>query len=210
MIRIVLFGAPGSGKGTQGDLLQEKYGYIKISTGDLVRAEIKAQSHLGEKIKAITDKGELAPDSIIIEMVKNRVKQNDISIGYTMDGFPRTLDQAKELSKIAVDREIAIFLKIDEAAVIDRLVSRLTCKNCGAIFNKKNKPPRTAGICDECGGRLETRADDNEETIRNRIDVYKTQTEPVIEYYRKHSSLYEVMADKAAADIFEEIKRIVA
>jgi len=124
MLRIVLFGAPGSGKGTQGDLLEEKFGYKKISTGDLIRAEVKSESGIGKRVKTIMEKGELVSDDIIIEMVKNRVKQDDITVGYTMDGFPRTLDQAKALSKIPVERETAIFLDVDEDAVVERLVSR--------------------------------------------------------------------------------------
>lgn len=209
MVRIILFGAPGSGKGTQGDLLEERYGYKKVSTGDLVRAEVKAQSELGKTIKAIMDKGDLVSDDIIIKMVKNRVEQRDISTGYIMDGFPRTLDQAKELSQLGVDREIVIFLKVDEDAVVERLVSRLTCRNCGGIFNIKNKPPKREGICDECGGKLERRKDDNEETIRNRISVYKEQTEPVIGYYRNRGLLYEVDADRTVDEIFADIKRII-
>lgn len=209
MVRIVLFGAPGSGKGTQGDLLEDKYDYKKISTGDLIRGEIKAGSEIGKKVTAITEKGELVSDDIIIEMVKNRVKQEDITVGYTMDGFPRTLDQAKALSKIPVEREIAIFLDVDEDAVVERLVSRLTCKSCGAIFNIKNKPPKKEGVCDECGGQLERRKDDNEETIRNRIAVYREQTEPAVNYYRENSTLFEVNASGTVAEIFAKIEEIV-
>lgn len=209
MIRLVLFGAPGCGKGTQGDLLEEKFGYKKISTGDLIRAEVKAGSGIGKKVKSIMEKGELVSDDIIIDMVKNRVKKDDISVGYTMDGFPRTLEQAKALSKITVDQEIAIFLKVDEEAVVERLVSRLTCKNCSAIFNTKNKAPIKEGLCDECGGKLERRKDDNEETIRSRIAVYKEQTEPALRYYRENSALYEVDAGGTVAEIFAKLEEIV-
>ena len=209
MLRIVLFGAPGSGKGTQGDLLEEKFGYKKISTGDLIRAEVKAESGIGKRVKTIMEKGELVSDDIIIEMVKNRVKQDDITVGYTMDGFPRTLDQAKALSKIPVERETAIFLDVDEDAVVERLVSRLTCKNCGAIFNIKNKPPKKEGTCNECGGPLERRKDDNEETIRNRIAVYRTQTEPAVKYYRENSTFHEVNAAGTAEEIFSKLEEIV-
>lgn len=209
MIRIVLFGAPGSGKGTQGDLLEDKYGYKKISTGDLIRAEVKAGSNIGNKVKTIMEKGELVSDEIIIEMVKNRVKQDDITVGYTMDGFPRTLDQAIALSKIPVEQEVAVFLDVNENAVVERLVSRLTCKSCGAIFNIKNKPPKQEGTCDECGGQLERRKDDNEETIRNRIAVYREQTEPAVKYYRENSTLYEVDADGTVNEIFSRLEEIV-
>ncbi len=209
MKRIVLFGAPGCGKGTQGDLVEEKFGYKKISTGDLVRAEIKSGSETGAQIKAIAEKGGLVSDDIIIGMVEKRVQQDDITDGYIMDGFPRTLDQAKALSNIDVENEIAIFLNVDEDAVVERLVSRLTCKNCGAIFNTKNKPPKKENTCDDCGGPLERRKDDNEETIRSRMAVYREQTEPVITYYREQGSLNEINANRPVQEIFNEIQGIL-
>ncbi len=210
MVRVVLFGAPGSGKGTQADLIEEKFGFKKISTGDLIRAEVKDETQIGKTVKGILARGELVSDDIIIGMVKNRVKQKDIAAGYIMDGFPRTIDQARELSKLKVDFEVAIFLKVDEQVVIDRLTSRLTCKNCGAIFNVKNKPPQQEDICDVCGGVLETRMDDNEETIRNRIEVYKKQTGPVIDYYRELGTLYEIDAGIPVGKIFAAIQGILA
>lgn len=210
MIRVVLFGAPGSGKGTQADMIEATFGFKKISTGDLIRAEVKAGSAIGRQVKEILDRGDLVSDDIIVGLVKNRVKQADISAGYTLDGFPRTIEQAQALSKIEVDREVAVFLKVDGQEVTRRLMSRLTCKSCGAIFNKKAKPPRREGICDACGGVLEIRMDDNEETIRNRIEVYRKQTEPVIDYYRKSGSLYEVLASGSVDEIFSEIREVLA
>ena len=209
MDRVILFGAPGAGKGTQADFIEQSFGYRKISTGDLIRAEVKAGSEIGNKAKAIMDKGELVSDEIIIEMVRKRVNQEDINNGYTMDGFPRTLNQASELSKIQIDREIAIYLKVDENEVVQRLTSRLTCKDCGAIYNVKDKPPQKENTCDICEGELEKRMDDNEETIRNRIEVYTETTMPVIDFYKEKNILHEVNASNSMKNVFSEIKRIL-
>jgi len=209
MIRVVLFGAPGSGKGTQADLIEDRFGYKKISTGDLIRAEVATETTIGLKVKEILDRGELVSDEIIIQIVCNRVKQNDIFHGYTMDGFPRTLHQAMELSSIDVNREIAIFLNTDEATVIERLMGRLTCRNCGDIYNVKGKPPKKDGVCDTCSHNLITRDDDNEITIRKRFEVYRQQTEPVITYYRKNNSLHEINAGRAVNEIFSDIQGIL-
>ena len=185
MKRIVLFGAPGCGKGTQADELEKKYGYKKISTGDLIRAEVAAASKIGLEVKALMEKGELVSDATIIELLKNRLTKNDIGDGYIMDGFPRTLEQGRALSSMEVDEEIAIYLNIaNEDVVVKRLLSRLTCSQCGAIFSRENNPPKKPGICDLCGGEIKQRADDNEETVRNRIQVYRAQTEPAINYYK--------------------------
>jgi adenylate kinase len=213
MIRVILFGAPGAGKGTQADAIEDKYGYKKISTGDLIRAEVKAQTKIGLEVNSIMEKGELVPDSIIIELLKNRLKQDDITNGYIMDGFPRTRYQAEELSRMETDREIVIYLDvINEDVVVKRLLSRLTCSGCGAIFNSLNDPPKQAGKCDDCGGDLIQRADDNEETIRNRISVYKEQTRPVIDYYLEkdqQGSFHQIDASKSVNEIFAAIEGVL-
>lgn len=212
MKRVILFGAPGAGKGTQADMLEEKYGYKKISTGDLIRAEVAAKTDVGLEVKAIMEAGELVPDKTIIEILKKRLDQNDIvrANGYIMDGFPRTRPQAEELSRMEVDHEVAIYLNIvDEDVVIRRLMSRLTCSNCGAIFNVENNPPKKTGQCDFCAGSLQQRADDNEETIRNRISVYKQQTQPVIDYYREKDLLHEIDASGSVEDVGEKLTQVV-
>ena len=212
MVRIILFGAPGSGKGTQADSIENKYGYKKISTGDLVRAEVKAKSTLGLEIKTIIENGELVPDETIIKILKKRLKQDDIKNGYIMDGFPRTRPQAEALSRMEIESEVAIYLNIiDEDVIVKRLLSRLTCTNptCGAIFNVENNPPKTAGQCDYCGSPIKQRADDNKETVRKRIEVYREQTEPVIEYYKQKGSLYEINASRTIDDVFESIEGVL-
>jgi adenylate kinase len=208
MVRLILFGAPGSGKGTQADSIEDKYGYKKISTGDLVRAEVSAKTELGVEIKSITERGELVPDETIIEILKKRLKQEDIKNGYIMDGFPRTRHQAEALSLMEVDGEVAIYLNIvDEDVIIKRLLSRLTCTNpaCGAIFNLENNPPEKAGRCDFCGSPIKQRADDNEETVRKRIEVYREQTQPVIDYYKHKGKLHEIDASRTIKKVFESI-----
>jgi adenylate kinase len=209
MVRIILFGAPGAGKGTQADQIEDKYGYKKISAGDLIRAEVSSQSEIGNQVKETIARGELVSDETIINLVKSRVKKDDIVNGYIMDGFPRTINQAQELNKIAVDRELAIFLKVDEQFVTDRLLSRWTCKNCEAIYNEKNKPPRKDGICDECGGILIKRSDDNLETISKRIQIYNQETLPVVNFYREKGNLHEVDSSRSINEVFSEIEDIL-
>ena len=212
MVRVVLLGAPGAGKGTQADAIEDKYGYKQISTGDLIRAEVNAKTKIGLKVKTIMEKGELVSDDIVIELLKNRLQQKDIVNGYIMDGFPRNRHQAEELSRIETDREVVIYLQVNEEEVIRRLLSRLTCSNCGAIFNLLSDTPKQAGKCDECGGALIQRADDNEETIRNRIRVYKEQTQPVIDYYLEkgqEGSFHQIDASKTVDEIFAEVEGVL-
>ncbi|MCP5050125.1 MAG: adenylate kinase [bacterium] len=204
-MRVILFGAPGAGKGTQADSLEEKYGWRKISTGDLIRAEVSGGTEIGLKVKAIMESGELVSDEIIIEMLKNRLAKDDIDGGYIMDGFPRTRNQAEALSRMTVDKEIAIYLNVDENVVVKRLLSRLTCSSCGAIYSTDHNPPKVAGICDTCGGTITQRSDDNEETIRKRIRVYREQTEPAIDFYRQKGVLREIDASRPIAEVFETI-----
>jgi adenylate kinase len=212
MKRVILFGAPGAGKGTQADILEETYGYKKISTGDLIRAEVAAQTDIGREVKAVMEKGELVPDITIIRILKKRLNQDDIAQanGYIMDGFPRTRPQAEELSRMEADREVAIYLNIvHEDVVVGRLLSRLTCSDCGAIFNTENNPPQKTGQCDFCAGPLRQRADDNEETIRKRIGVYRQQTQPVIDYYREKGRLHEIDASGSVEDVGEKLGQVM-
>ncbi len=158
------------------------------------------------------EKGELVSDEIIIKLLKNRLKQDDIISGYIMDGFPRNRHQAEELSRMEADREVVIYLQVNENIVIQRLLSRLTCSGCRAIFNVLNDPPKQAGKCDHCGGALIQRADDNEKTIRNRISVYKEQTQPVIDYYLEtgqEGSFHQIDASMPVDEIFAQIEGVL-
>jgi adenylate kinase len=155
------------------------------------------------------ESGELVSDDIIIEMLKNRLNKDDIRGGYIMDGFPRTRNQAEALSAMTVNREIAVYLKVNEEVVVKRLLSRLTCESCGDIYSTESNPPKVEGICDECGGKLIQRTDDNEETIRKRIEVYKEQTEPAIDYYRQKGVLHEIDASQSIDDVYSSILGVI-
>ena len=198
MKRLILFGPPGSGKSTQANLICEAFAYVKISTGDLVRAEIEADTELGKTIKTYSQIGQLVPDDIIITMFKKRLDRGDIRNGYILDGYPRTVSQAGQLLKLPVSEENVIHFKIDPEEIVKRMTARLICSDCGAVYNRLFDLPKAAGICDNCQGKLETRVDDREETVRKRIKVYLDETMPVIEFYRqkKLSLEVDVLLDK--------------
>jgi adenylate kinase len=210
MKRLILFGAPGSGKGTMGDLIQRDFDYPKISTGDILRAEIEQGSADGLSAKGFMEAGGLVPDALVIELVRRRLGRDDLGAGYIMDGYPRTLVQAEALTAVACDSEQAIFIEVGEAEAVERLLSRLTCRECGAIYNQKTRPPKKAGICDLCGGVVERRADDNEEAVRQRFRVYGERTLPVIEYYERRRVLSRVDGSGEAARVYKRIKGLIA
>jgi adenylate kinase len=210
MKRLILFGAPGSGKGTMGDFIQRDFHFLKISTGDIIRREIQKASAIGRQAKEIMEKGDLIPDALVIKIVRQRLEINDFSGGYIMDGFPRTLAQAEALSAIASESEKAIFIEVTEAEAVERLLSRLTCSRCGAIYNLMSKPPKKQGVCDLCQGLVQRRADDNEEAIRQRIKVYFEQTMPAIEYYQQKNVLFRIDGGGKAAWVYEKIKGLIA
>jgi len=213
MTRIILFGAPGSGKGTMADLLRKDFGYVKISTGDLIRQEVARQTDTGRRAKAILERGDLVSDAIIIAMVKNRLSQDDTlrGQGYILDGFPRTLAQAEAVSQLAADSELAIFLEVSEAEVVDRLGSRLICSRCGAIYNQKSQPAlKESGDCRTCGGALHRRDDDNPQTVGQRLRVYLAETGPVIDYYRAKGNLMAVDGSGSVAAVYERLKKKLA
>lgn len=210
MKRLILFGAPGSGKGTMGDLIQRDRGYVKISTGDILRAEIEQGSADGLKAKGFMAAGGLVPDELVMELVRRRLGRDDLGAGYIMDGYPRTLAQAKALSEVPCSGEQAISIEVTEAEAVERLLSRLTCRDCGAIYNQKTKPPKVAGVCDICGGVVERRADDTAEAVRRRFQVYAERTLPVIEYYAGRNALARVDGSGPAALVYEKIKGLVS
>ncbi len=210
MKRLILFGAPGSGKGTMGDHISRDFGYPKISTGDILRAEIEAGSAEGLRAKGFMDAGGLVPDELVTEMVRKRLQTGDLDKGYVLDGYPRTLIQAEALSAVICEREQAIFIEVSEAEAVARLLSRLTCSHCGAIYNARNKPPRQTGICDGCGGSVGRRSDDTAEAVRLRFHVYAERTLPVIEYYSRRGVLTRVDGNGAAAPVYERIKGLLS
>ena len=203
MIRTILLGPPGAGKGTQAARIIEKYHIPHISTGDIFRENIKQGTELGKKAQEYMSRGELVPDDLVIEIACDRLLKDDCKEGFILDGFPRTVYQAEKLDEFLSENgqklDCVINLEVGEDILMKRLTGRRVCKKCGASFHVVNMPPKVDGICDVCGAELIQRADDNEETARNRIDVYNAQTKPLVDYYKKAG----VIADIDGAQGFE-------
>lgn len=212
-MNFILLGAPGAGKGTQAELLSQKLGIPHISTGDMLREEVKKGTPLGGKVRVYMAEGELVPDEIILEVMKKRLQQKDCEKGFILDGFPRTLVQAESLESLSkeigksIDRVIKI--KISAEAVIGRLSARLVCELCGADYNLETRSPRETGICDLCGGKLEQRIDDRKEVILNRLQVYEKQTEPLETFYHKQGKLLEIDGGRNKEQVLAEILEAV-
>lgn len=195
-MRIVLLGAPGSGKGTQGQKLVERYVIPQVSTGDLLRAAVSEGSPLGLEAKDYMDAGQLVPDRVVLGMIRERLARPDATKGYILDGFPRNLVQAEALDHLLTETgqplDLALLIDVDITTLKHRLLGRLTCSGCGAVFNTYTSPPRVAKVCDACGGELVHRADDNEATIDKRLRVYEEQTKPLIDYYALDNRLKRI------------------
>lgn len=195
-MRTVLLGAPGSGKGTQGAVLAQKYNIPQVSTGDLLRAAVKAGTELGKKAKSAMDAGELVSDDIVMGLIRERLSEADAKEGYILDGFPRNIAQAESLDTMLEEMgqplQGVVLLDVPFEELMQRLTGRRTCKDCGAIYNIYSTPPKTEGKCDRCEGELFQRADDNEETIGNRLKVYEEQTAPLIGYYDSKGKLNSI------------------
>ncbi len=210
-MKIVIFGPPGSGKGTYASRLFDLIKTPHISTGDLVRQEIKDRTETGKKIEAYTRRGVLVPDDVVIELLKKRISQPDCASGFILDGFPRTIPQAEALGKIS-PIEIVINLDVPDEVIIERLSSRLTCKSCGEIYNRRFLKPKVEGICDKCGGQLYTREDDKPEVIRERLKTYQRQTQPLLDYYKERKLVENVRNTEVAVPpeiIVSKIMKII-
>jgi adenylate kinase len=212
-MRIVLLGAPGSGKGTQAKLLVERYKVPQISTGDLLRDAVASGSALGRQAKVAMDAGQLVSDEVVLAIIQERIMRTDARKGFILDGFPRNLQQAEALDQLltALGRplNLALLVAVDVDALIQRLVGRRTCLSCGQMYNVFYAPPHMEGRCDECGGKLRHRSDDNEETIGNRLRVYESHTLPVIEYYKEQGKLRTVQGVGEISVIFKAVSKVV-
>ncbi|MCR5153679.1 MAG: adenylate kinase [Lachnospiraceae bacterium] len=212
-MKIIMLGAPGAGKGTQAKKIASKYGIPHISTGDIFRANIKNQTELGRKAKSYMDQGALVPDELTLELIMDRFKEDDCKNGYVLDGFPRTIPQAEALTEAlkksgdAID--FAVNVDVPDEAIISRMSGRRACVNCGGTYHIEFNPTKVEGVCDACGGQLILRNDDKPETVKNRLDVYHAQTQPLIEYYKKEGVLREVDGTKEMSEVFEDIISIL-
>ncbi len=212
-MKIVMLGAPGAGKGTQARMISEKYGIPQISTGDIFRANIRNQTELGKKAKSYMDQGLLVPDELTLDLVVDRLAQDDCSNGYILDGFPRTIPQAEALTfalksqKTKID--YAIDVEVPDDNIVQRMSGRRACPGCGATYHIRYNPPVSDNICDECGTELIQREDDKAETVQKRLDVYHKKTQPLIEYYREQGCMYSVDGTRPMEDVFEDICKIL-
>lgn len=204
---VILLGPPGSGKGTQAVRLSDTLRIPHISTGDLFRENIKKGTELGKKAKEYIDSGKLAPDELVLDMLFERVSRPDARKGYLLDGFPRTISQAKALEKQLGDntRLIVLSLNVRDEVLVKRATGRLICQNCGHVFHKEFSPPKSLEKCDICHGNLKQRSDDTEKVIRERLHVYHDQTEPLIHYYKHKHKFYEINGDRNPNDVFSDL-----
>ena len=193
---MVLLGPPGAGKGTQAKLLEQEFGAVQISTGDILRKAVADQSPLGKQAGDYIKRGSLVPDDLIINLIAERLQQVDCAQGFLLDGFPRTIPQAESLDallkKLALSLNCVLSVRVPRPVIIERLAGRRTCKKCGALCHMVFDPPKRDGVCDHCGGELFQREDDKEETIANRLAVYDAQTAPLVDYYRRQGILREI------------------
>ena len=212
-MKIVMLGAPGAGKGTQAKMISEKYSIPHISTGDIFRANIKENTELGQKAKEYMDKGLLVPDELVVNLVVDRLAKDDAKNGYVLDGFPRTIPQAEALTnalaKINEKLDFAIDVEVPDENIVNRMGGRRACVKCGGTYHVKYNPTKVEGICDACGGELILRDDDKPETVKQRLDVYHEQTQPLIDYYTKEGILKEVDGTIDLKDVFEAIVSIL-
>ena len=206
-MNIVLLGAPGAGKGTQAQKLVAEYGLAHISTGDLLRAAIKEGSKLGKKAKGYMDEGKLVPDDLVIDLVKERLEADDAQKGFILDGFPRNTAQAvtldSELGAMGRTLDAALLVSVEPAVIVERLSSRRTCRSCGYTA------PAGVDTCPRCGGEMYQRDDDKPETIQHRLDVYQSQTAPLVEYYKGHSILREADGDRPVDEVYADVKTLL-
>lgn len=208
-MKVVMLGAPGAGKGTQAKMIASKYNVPHISTGDIFRANIKEGTELGKKAKSYMDQGLLVPDELVVDLVVDRLQQEDCSNGYVLDGFPRTIPQAEALdaalSKLGTKLDSALDIDVADEFIVNRMGGRRACLTCGATYHVVNIPPKTEGICDTCGGELVLRDDDKPETVVKRLSVYHEQTQPLIDYYKNSGILVTLDGTQDMNDVFTSI-----
>lgn len=209
---LIMLGAPGSGKGTRAVALCEVLNVIQVATGDLFRNNIKEQTQLGQLAKSYIDKGELVPDEVTASMVKDRLQQPDAAKGFILDGFPRTIKQAEMLEKILADLgekvSAVIYLDVPDEKIIERISGRVICEKCQAPYHKIFSPSKVEGVCDKCGGKLYTRPDDKPETVKKRLEVFRTTTFPLVDFYRNKGLLVTIPSELSAAGVVADMREL--
>lgn len=199
-MKLILLGAPGAGKGTQAEIISEKYNIPTISTGNIIRAALKNGTEMGLKAKSYIDAGNLVPDEVVIGIIKERLAEDDCKNGFILDGFPRTIPQAEALDKMGFEIDHALSIEVDDAEIIKRMSGRRVCSVCGASYHTEFKKPEKEGVCNICGGELVIRKDDEPETVMNRLKVYHEQTEPLKDYYKSCGKLITVEGQDKVED----------
>ena len=206
-MNFIFLGPPGAGKGTLAAQVAEEYKIPQISTGDIFRENIKNQTELGKKVKAIMDVGGLVGDDVVLEIVEDRLKKDDCKNGFILDGFPRTIPQAEAFEKLGIDVKVVNF-EVNNDLIIARLSNRRVCKSCKANFNVKFMPPKVEGVCDKCGGELFTREDDKLESITHRLEVYRKETEPLIDFYRNLNKMTDIDSARDSQEVLVDFRKM--
>lgn len=210
-MRMLIMGPPGAGKGTQAAQITLFCGIPHISTGDMFRTEIKESTELGKKLSSYLDSGKLVPDQVTVEVIEKRLKMPDCEKGFLLDGFPRTVPQAEALDGILGKDglDLIINISVDSAALLERLTGRRVCKQCDKTYHLLYQPPQNEGVCDNCGAQLYQRSDDTRETVSNRLEVYQSQTAPLLDYYARRGIVRDINGEQSIADVFQEIKKVI-
>lgn len=209
-MKVLFLGAPGAGKGTQAEVISKKLDLPIIGTGNIIREAIKNGTELGKEFKSYTDKGALVPDELVVAMVKDRISKKDCEKGFILDGFPRTVVQAEAFENMGEKVDSVILLDVKDSVIIDRMAGRRVCSKCGTPYHITHNPPKKEGICDLCGEKLITRADDAPQTVKDRLKVYHSETEPLVDFYKKHGTVTVIDAtmvpDEVSKAILEALK----
>lgn len=208
-MNLILLGAPGAGKGTQGEIIRQRFGIPEVSTGVMLREAIKAGTPMGLKAKEVIDHGDLVPDQVVNAIVEERLKSEDCQKGFILDGYPRTLPQAQALDAMGVRIDKVLYIHVDDEVIVERLGNRRVCENCGATYHLINQPSAAGDRCEKCGGQLVMREDDAPETIRERLDTYHQLTEPLVEYYRGQGKLWQIDGSTTIEATTEETLKIL-
>ncbi len=209
-MKLILLGAPGAGKGTQAEIISEKYNIPTISTGNIIRAALKEGTEMGLKAKEYTERGELVPDEVVIGIIKERLALDDCKDGFILDGFPRTIPQAEALDSMGIAIDAALSIEVADSEIVKRMSGRRVCASCGASYHTEFKKPEREGICNLCGGELVIRKDDEAETVKNRLKVYHDQTEPLKSYYKAQGKLLEVEGQDKVSDTTALVLKVLS